>query len=490
MDKEANRMPWSLPVREPAKSEADHDLWRALWSRDAQGMVDAIEAGANAWASSVGVCGKERPTPLMSAASMRWVDGIRALAPFRGARLRSEQGRDAARWAVDGEGGDVGACLAAIWGMGGMASAAADGSALMAALRRGVGAGGGAAMARADFEALMRRAAPEEAMEDGSDALMSAAALGAPSWAIEALGERCDPRGVDAAGRSAWMRALSASELPAARALASRSDKSAVDQLGRSGWVHAAMGAAASGSVELLDWGMEWSLGPERDWRGVGAFGWAAEVGFDESEGGDAVFERLLAQARFDERGARGGPALMGMMDGWSLSGRQESRVMRAAGLLDANAQDASGRDALMFAALKGWENIVRLLFSMGLGAARDRDGRTALMWAARSGRDRVCGILSGRDAAQMVDKDGASALMHAVSHKRWGAARVLLEHSDPSRRDKDGESPLSRALADPSPEADGLAGAMTAQVERGGLIVALGGEELRKGWAKGTPRV
>ena len=187
MEQGTDKKSWSLPLREPAQSESDHALWRALWARDAQGMVDAIEAGANPWASSVDVKCKEQSTPLMSAAWMRWVDGVRALAPFGGARLRSEQGRDAARWAVEGEGENVGGCLDAIWRLGGRAESARDGSALTAAIRRGVGAGGGASMARADFEALVARADPSEPLEDGSDALMEAASSGAPLWAIEVL---------------------------------------------------------------------------------------------------------------------------------------------------------------------------------------------------------------------------------------------------------------------------------------------------------------
>jgi ankyrin repeat protein len=481
---------WSLPVREPAQSEQDHALWAALWNKDAQGLAEAIESGANPWASSVEFSAKDDVTPLMAAGWMRWVDGLRALAPYGGAKLRSNQGRDAARWVMEGGSGagDVGGCLDVLWRMGGQASWARDGSALTAAIRGGVGREGAAAMSRSDFEELLARSEPNEALDDGADALMAAASCAAPDWTVECLAKKCDPLAVDAQGCSALMRALGAGALSTAKALIGLSDKSGLDYLGRSIWIHAAIGAAKTGQVGLLDMAEPWCENKKRDARGIGALGWAAREGFGESDEGDEVFERLLSECEPAERCSEGAPALLALMDGWRISERQMARIAKAAHKLDAKAQDDSGRDALMFAALKGWSELAAGLAGVCDKGARDVDGRTALMWAARAGREQVCRTLVCREGARMVDKDGASALSHAVSQKRWGAARELLEHSDPEGKDKNGDTPLSLAQVDAAPEAQSLAESMRAIQEQRALSEAVG-QCLASG-SSGKPRV
>jgi ankyrin repeat protein/predicted GIY-YIG superfamily endonuclease len=65
------------------------------------------------------------------------------------------------------------------------------------------------------------------------------------------------------------------------------------------------------------------------------------------------------------------------------------------AGTGNINAQDKDGKTALMWAALDGCPNIVRVLLAKGAAVdVKDKDGKTALIWAEDKGRTEIIQLL------------------------------------------------------------------------------------------------
>lgn len=117
---------------------------------------------------------------------------------------------------------------------------------------------------------------------------------------------------------------------------------------------------------------------------------------------------------------------------------------------VDANAKDSEGTTGLMFAAQKGYTEIVRILLNndANVNLASRRFGLTALMLAAANKQADVMRLLlaAGADVDAKND-DGSTALMAASLKGDINVVRLLLDaKADVNVRDKDGDSALKIA--------------------------------------------
>ncbi len=113
--------------------------------------------------------------------------------------------------------------------------------------------------------------------------------------------------------------------------------------------------------------------------------------------------------------------------------------------------RDETGKSAMVYAAARGFDDIVKRLLDAGVDA-RERYGNdlTALMWACghdegvgSSAVGRVVDLLLAHGAAiDDADNRGRTALMIASSLGDAGAVDILLRHgADAARRDKAGKT-------------------------------------------------
>ncbi len=117
---------------------------------------------------------------------------------------------------------------------------------------------------------------------------------------------------------------------------------------------------------------------------------------------------------------------------------------------VNANAKDSEGTTALMFAAQKGYTEIVRILLNndANVNLASRRFGLTALMLAAAHKQPDSARLLlaAGADVNAKND-DGSTALMVASLKGDINVVRLLLDaNADVNVRDKDGDSALKIA--------------------------------------------
>jgi len=142
--------------------------------------------------------------------------------------------------------------------------------------------------------------------------------------------------------------------------------------------------------------------------------------------------------------------------------------------------RDSAGLTPLMWAAMHGHEEVVRLLLQRGRARSdiQDREyGRTALSWAAGNGHGgvvrvflggmvansgsmgRVLGniaqVMSGQFRKKYINPDkpdnsGQTPLFRAAGGGHVGVVKLLLERGDisPNRPDNDGQTPLSWAAS------------------------------------------
>jgi len=117
----------------------------------------------------------------------------------------------------------------------------------------------------------------------------------------------------------------------------------------------------------------------------------------------------------------------------------------------DLNQSDYMGCTALTWAAVKGYEGVVKILLEQeGINPdqAGTMYGRTPLSWAAMNGHEGVVRILLERedvDPNQVATFYGQTPLSSAALNGHEGVVRILLEQEDvnPNQADTDGHTPL-----------------------------------------------
>jgi ankyrin repeat protein len=119
------------------------------------------------------------------------------------------------------------------------------------------------------------------------------------------------------------------------------------------------------------------------------------------------------------------------------------------------NAQDNSGRTALMEAAAKGNKDTAQVLIGRKDLAVdlKDDKGRTALVHAARGGNPELVKSLLNKGAdPNIADQDGSTALMEAAKAGLGSAVESLVKAKNPpinlNLQDKDGRTALIDAVA------------------------------------------
>lgn len=116
----------------------------------------------------------------------------------------------------------------------------------------------------------------------------------------------------------------------------------------------------------------------------------------------------------------------------------------------DVNCRDRDGLTPLIWAAIQGHEEIVRLLLERGGDLeARNHNGDTALMWASLMGHKDVVELIldHGANADVSEPKSGATALMAAAARGNADVAQVLVEKgASINARDRNGNTALTHA--------------------------------------------
>ena len=116
---------------------------------------------------------------------------------------------------------------------------------------------------------------------------------------------------------------------------------------------------------------------------------------------------------------------------------------------LNLNMKDSNGRTPLVWAALRGYEAVVRLLIERDAEIdSRDSEGRTPLSWAAWFGRKAVVRLFIERDAEiDSRDNTGRTPLSCAVENGEEFVVQLLIERdAEIDSRDNEGRTPLSWA--------------------------------------------
>ncbi|HDY89755.1 MAG TPA: ankyrin repeat domain-containing protein [bacterium] len=106
------------------------------------------------------------------------------------------------------------------------------------------------------------------------------------------------------------------------------------------------------------------------------------------------------------------------------------------------------GKTALIFASVKGLDDIAKLLLKHNAKTdLRDGDGTTALMWASENRNDKMVELLLEHDAKpNLQDNEGNTALMEASSQGYKNIVKLLLKYNAKTDlRDKDGKTALDR---------------------------------------------
>jgi len=117
----------------------------------------------------------------------------------------------------------------------------------------------------------------------------------------------------------------------------------------------------------------------------------------------------------------------------------------------DLNESDCMGCTALIWAAIKGYEEVVKILLEredINPNQAGTDYGRTPLAWAAERGHEGVVRILlerEGVDPNQVDINYGQTPLLWAANNGHEGVVRILLEREDvnPNQADPRGLTPL-----------------------------------------------
>lgn len=138
---------------------------------------------------------------------------------------------------------------------------------------------------------------------------------------------------------------------------------------------------------------------------------------------------------------------------------------------VDINHQDKEGHNALMFAATRGREDVVKYLLDNGFSEinAKDQYKRTALMYAIYSGNENIIKLLlqkAGIDVnAQNVDLN--TALNWAINSKNKNIVKLLLTAgADPNIKNKSGKTIIDQASSEFKPVFETLIGQVKLEQE------------------------
>ncbi len=116
----------------------------------------------------------------------------------------------------------------------------------------------------------------------------------------------------------------------------------------------------------------------------------------------------------------------------------------------DVNARDRDGLTPLIWAAIQGHEEVVRVLLEQGANLeARNNNGDTALMWASVMGHKEVVELLldHGANADIREPKSGVTALMGAAAEGHTDVVQVLLEKGAAvNASDRNGNTAMTQA--------------------------------------------
>ena len=120
----------------------------------------------------------------------------------------------------------------------------------------------------------------------------------------------------------------------------------------------------------------------------------------------------------------------------------------------DVNAADCMGSTALIWAAVRGYEGVVKMLLEredVNLNQPDTYNGRTPLSWAANKGHEGVVKMLLKREDVNPNKADpkyGQTPLSLAAGRGYEGVVKMLLERADvnPDQAPKHGRTPLSWA--------------------------------------------
>ena len=116
----------------------------------------------------------------------------------------------------------------------------------------------------------------------------------------------------------------------------------------------------------------------------------------------------------------------------------------------DVNCRDKDGLTPLIWAAIQGHEEVVRLLLERGGDLeAKNHNGDTALMWASLMGHKDVVDFMLDRGAnADLCEPEsGVTALMAASAKGHADVAQVLVERGAAvNARDRNGNTALTHA--------------------------------------------
>ena len=122
----------------------------------------------------------------------------------------------------------------------------------------------------------------------------------------------------------------------------------------------------------------------------------------------------------------------------------------------DANDADLDGRTALIEAAWRGYDRIVKALIDNGANlAAADNTGKTALMWAGINGHSKVSKMMIDAGIPiDVQDDEGFTALMRAAWNRHPGTVRTLLAaKAKADIKDKSGKTALDYAIQEGNTE-------------------------------------
>ncbi len=120
----------------------------------------------------------------------------------------------------------------------------------------------------------------------------------------------------------------------------------------------------------------------------------------------------------------------------------------------DVNFRDNIGKTPLIYAAMNGHVDAVKMLIKAGAKINLANKGMTAMTWAAQYGHAGVIECLIDEGASvNRRDRNGRTALMHAAYYAKASVIEALLNHgADPNIKDRYGMAAIHWARSSTKP--------------------------------------